>query len=382
MKKIENRKKIAVKGLMKPLLNRGLVVKPTILILMFFVNIIFYGCDECNTPDPEDNELQDICFSAVPVSDSIANIYGTNEDGDKFKELVSDGIIFSPVPLNKRLIFIRNNDEQVYYRDAQGNIGQISKDASTPGRKDMAIVSPDGLKIALSVGATLSWENLQSNTVLDITEKYYQNSRAVFSESGEYLAYCQNSDTEGNIEIYVAQIKGLINVYTYLQDNFALNEYDKKVILHLEWIGDEKIIYKKSVGEHDYIIIKDWQNGTSEEIEIEGLNVLSQSLSPDQKYIAISAGDGNIWIKEKDKSEGGYYKLTDNLESSYCLYPKWSPDSKKILYTRYYSEEWTEFKGIIEMLDVAENMNAPVGQKQYKIICNNALSGYWTKKNN
>lgn len=356
-----------------------------ILTYLFFVNIVFSGCDQCDSGEPIKKELRDIYFSAKPLIDEEPGIYGISMDGMKFEKVVPNGLLFSSPTIDEKLIFLRKSDDgrdSIQFIDYKG--GALAKpwiENKTFPSSNKAVLSRDGNWAVFNTGDTLYYQEFNGVTAVSITENFFIEFIPRFSPDSKYLTWAERENQVGPITVKTAIVEdpglgGELEIVSEFQLTIPENGF--QTCPDIDWSEDGKnLIYATNTGEESELLIEEIGGGTRK-FTLNTNGIYSPVISPDGQWIAFASGDGNIRVKDVNLETGGIYTLTRSIEGTYCMYPKWSPDGSKLSYTRFFSDQIEDFTGTLELLDVEANKAA--AEKDYYILCNKVTRAFWSIK--
>ncbi|HMA77217.1 MAG TPA: PDZ domain-containing protein [Candidatus Krumholzibacteriaceae bacterium] len=154
--------------------------------------------------------------------------------------------------------------------------------------------------------------------------------RIIFEKGGYLFYYDTKLDKTEKIEITLGSDKPMVRpVYKNVKEN-------------IESFTISPSGARGAFGARGEIFTLPEKHGVTRNItRTEGVRERNVEWSPDGKYLLYlseESGDYEIWIRPKD-AEGSPRKLTEESDS-WIIGPKWSPDSKKIVYTDKKNRLW------------------------------------------
>lgn len=229
-----------------------------------------------------------------------------------------------------------------------------------------AAINPDGTQVAWSAdgegGQTIRTSSLLhpdkaiTITAASFSRKEIHESEPQFSPDGKGLAFLSDAQTEGQVQIFVANVASGV-----LLTQQPLTHFDGYVS-HLQWSPDGKylsVLYvHKSTREPSpmaaqdratgiidsmenknvqRIVIINRTTGEMREVTPEGLYIFEYDWSPDSRQIlynaALPPGDDNWYISKIYKQNIDNFDTILLYKPTYQItVPRWSPNGKKIAF--------------------------------------------------
>jgi Tol biopolymer transport system component len=345
----------------------------SLIVSMFFV-INFYGCDPCTGTNPEENNSSKyIYFSSVPINSTLPNIYRVNYDGTRIIEILKNGIIFSPPSKDNKICFLRNMDDSkkaVFICNTNGeNLKQISADDFWK-TLDLPVLSPDGKYIAVYTGNNdLYLATSNGSYWRPVTSSFFRNSLPSFSPDGSLLAYYESKSLAVPWKLKVVNTSKLQDVVFEKSFSIGLNQWYGDATIN--WSSDGKKIFYVATNDNlkDVIWVKDLINGEEEEFEIDYIGATMPNSNLKDNLLAFVGKDGNIWTREYKSTDVKYNKYTSSDSLEINLYPNFSGDGKKIIYNRYFKDDYGLLKSSLMLFDI--------NSRNFLYLCDNAYRGFW-----
>jgi len=335
------------------------------------------GCDVCSTNNNVTVEEGDIYFSAIPVNRLQPSIYRIDTDGKNFREVTKNGMLFSPPSSNKKIVYLEEYLEGkfVVLSDISGlNPKQIGDNSWTG--KSYSVLSPDGKYVAVVVGLNDLWLITVGSGYQKITNKICQNTLPVFSPDGKKLAFYEGRDFSAPLTVKVFDLNSsspvLVSQASYPT---GINPWYGEATI--DWSKDGKsltyIISPDTLS--DLVYITEWDNpDNSTSYQISTFGAFEPVLSPDRQQIAFAGRDGNIWIKNlASTAKKNITNVTSKLQ--YNLYPQWSSDGKKIIFSTFFNDDKNVLHGTLHIAEDLETDSPSI-----KVLSNNVYRGFWNKK--
>jgi Tol biopolymer transport system component len=231
-----------------------------------------------------------------------------------------------PPGLTNTIVFVsdRTGADELYVMRGDGNSAQLL--ATLPGPKTDPVISPDGKKIAFTLGSVtfgnispLWIVNSDGTGLKQLTTDYANDFRPCWSPDGSKIAFASTRD--GNAEIYVMRADGTHQ--TNITNN---NAFDSSPA----WSPSGNTILFES--DRDSVVdLKIWSmtpTGDSVTPLVAGYN---PEWSPSGTRFLFLRG-AEIWIAET--TDGSVvHQVTFEEDSYFHFTPGWSPDESRLVYT-------------------------------------------------
>ena len=298
----------------------------------------------------------------LPYEDKLAfddgsNIYIINADGSNIKKLTESSTRapeyeifnnFAPVwsPDGTRIAFFSDRDyqerndlwfsEEIYVMNADGS-DQTRVTYGTVWDRHHQAWSPDGMKIAFTSDRDGNLEiysvDLNTGYEKNLTNDSGADGEASWSPDGRKIVFSRY--TNWNDDVWIMNADG--NNQRNLTNNSA-EDYCPR------WSTDGKSIFFCSNRDGTgriYIMNADGSNQTNLTSDFNGDISLSPdlSLSPDGKKIAFESGPPGTALKADIyvmNANGTKLRNLTNNPDAHNRNPKWSPDSKRIVFSAYH----------------------------------------------
>lgn len=337
------------------------------------------GCDVCETGPPVKQPEGDIYFSALPVNSIRPSIFRINSDGKNLKEIIKNGYLYSPPSSDKKLVFLQENTEGrnvVILSDIEGNNRREIGDMTWSGARSYPIISPDGSKVSVCVGARELWIIFNETNYSKITNKLCSNTLPVFSPDGSKIAFYEGYDLFVQFTFKVFDLKttppSLIS--QKICANGLLNWFGESTI---DWTFDiNSVTFSESPNLlADSVHITNGESqGSVKSYEVPGFGAYQPVLSSDKQKIAFAGRDGNIWIRDLIDNSNKYLNITgSNSKQAYNIYPQWSDNGESIIYSKYFKDDAVTTHATLEIADLT------VDPPKIRILSNNVYRGFWNR---
>ena len=343
---------------------------------------IINGCDPCGiggqTVYPDFRS--DIYFSAIPVNDSVPNVYGISADGSNYRLIAPQGELYSAPSENNLLLYLRRHEtirNQLFLINLKnGQTKEIVPDPKLSDylRIDQPLLSPDGNSIIFTNSGFMELYYIRTNDTFscNLTRICAENSMPVYSPDSKMMAYYEGASLEQALTIKIINLSNPTKFYTALPYLFGLANHNALATIDWAKDGSDNLAFVLTKGKDDVLYyVKYYDPNQFIEINTDSIGAYNPVVSPDGTTLAFAANNGNIYLKKVDDKSHNFQKLTDCNEGELNLYPQWSPDGKKILYTKYFLEDFEKYKGRLEVINISTG--------KIKVLCNNAFMGFWSK---
>ena len=358
------------------------------MFIIISYGVIFTSCNLCPTsPDGSNGNSENYIYSTIiPINSQIPIITKISLNDFSFAQLANNGSIFSAPAKNGNFAFIRYDTETTGKILLLGNINDNSSVTIDKENKEFSFYSPiissTGDEIVFLGGSNQLYlwvNNTQNNSsyIDKISNHIFDNCIPVFSEDGRRLAFIEYvNDSQNEVKIVDAKNPENIIFSKILQDiKFPnLNE------VFLSFSSDANKLLM--MNETDSTDIFTTINLTDDEVKTISvskaeLGVKISKISPNGKYAAFSANDGNIWIVSLETSQPLYSKLTSVNSCNNFLYLDWNNDGNKILAQSYNCNDELNDGSTLFILDL-EVKNNLFSLNSINLYCNNIQRAFWS----
>lgn len=353
--------------------------KKVVLVLFFSLSLlIFQVCTDCPTPIPPNESDSDIIFSGKTLNGMKPGIFTVNEDGSSLLENVENAVLYSSISIEKTIVYWSERDngqdsltKKVFYEKN----GSPLIEAGTFPEIRYPIMSPDGKHIAFFSGQNElvigSGGSIWIPKVYDICP----NTLPVFSPDSKYLAFLEGDSIEAPLRINIVSSDNPGTMIDSKELAFGIIGLRGEAML--DWTHQDMIAYSVSTREFlDSIGFWYWENPTNSfTIKVEKEGAINPRLSPDRSKVLITDRRGDLYMSNfsRDSLEISWVQLTNLTDLEYILYPSWSEDGKKILYSKFFKNNSDKFSANLEIFDIKT--------EKTKVVCNNVYRGFWRLKN-
>ncbi|MFC2130211.1 hypothetical protein ACFLSQ_02130 [Bacteroidota bacterium] len=356
-------------------------LKKKVLVLFLCLSLFtLQGCPECIEPKLPDGSDSDIIFTGISLNSDFPGIFTVNEDGSILVEHIENAAMFSPFSRDNYIVFLGKDgmEEDSLFRS---HLSQMDKKYPKfePGIfPRYPVISPDGKYTALFSGGDTGEDTLIIGTETQGWKQWaYEicpKTVPVFSPDGKYLAFYEGDSLEAPLRINIVSSDNPGNLYDFRELSFGIIGLRGEAILN--WQHQDTIAYSFSREANlDSIGIwnlKNEENSFTIKAEYEG--AYNPIISPDGTKIVITDRKGDLWQSRlsSDSLFINWEQLVATDEQEYILYPSWSADNKKILYTKFFKNNSNPYSGNLEILDVKTEKS--------RIVCNNVSRAFWMDK--
>ncbi|MCX7737106.1 MAG: hypothetical protein N2319_10365 [Candidatus Kapabacteria bacterium] len=337
------------------------------------------SCDYCNTGGYVPPEESDIYFSSTGVNGLSPGMFRINKDGSKFREILPNGLLYSPPTKTgiKKIAYLIDDPSGRRYIatceiDGKNILYVPTEPATVPYQQPT--ISSDGKCISYILGTRELWLYKSITKQYRLSSRFALETFQAFSPDGTKIAFYEADDIETEFTIRVIDV-------TYdppkeiMRKKFEDGLRLWKGLATISWTKDNQfIIYVNSVSPTiDIINITDINNPDyTESYEIAGIGAYMPSLSNSKDRLTFAGRDGNIWIRNLSKITPKYINLTESGNVSFNLYPKWSNDDNFILYNKYFKDDLNPLSSNLEIVKTDST-------KKITVLCNNSFIGFWNR---
>lgn len=335
----------------------------------FFVILIIASCNPCEFEDPAFDDSKDLFFSAMALNSDQPSIYAITQDGSFQREIVRNGILFSPPSRNGKIVYLGIDKLEkviLIVSDTKGEKQDtIPIDVSYDTLNSPAI-SPDGEMIAVYAGNGKLFL-IKGSLVLTASTNFCEKTLASFSTFGNYLAFYEGSDLEGPLIIKVVRTDDPNQIVFEKSFTSGLQNVFGEALV--SWSNDEELICYKITNESnvDEVHIVNINGGGQILLEMTETGADLPTLSPNKQSIAYTANNGEIWIRQT----GGVAFFPVDTSGGVCINPRWTKDGKKIFYTKLIGSDIEQkFSGMLMIADIEEMKKTTLISNVYKVYQN------------
>ncbi len=360
------------------------------VITGIFLSGIISSCDPCGgSTAPDDVHVKgDIIFSAKTVNDSVPCIYTAESDGRNIHKVIDYGTLFSTPSRNDRIAYLsKDSDGETVLMRAKTD-GSEKKDIS-PNRTIGSyvfhnlvnpVISPDGKIIIFSAGDGWLWETAYDGGLFsDISNYFCEGTFPSVSPDGNYVAFYQGQTINNALTLRVADISVQPPLpVSYKEYLFGITKYRGEPVVSWSPSGSSLCYIITNAGIEDEIYINNKQLNNEDIINSSSDGAFMPVYSPAEEDKLVFCGrDGNLYLLIY-AYQPKIIKLTNTSLPEIILYPQFSPDGNKLVYTSYYDGIKEDFSGVIKIFDLEEFLRS--GSRNTTVIQNNAYRAFWIHK--
>ncbi|OGU57592.1 MAG: hypothetical protein A2X64_09075 [Ignavibacteria bacterium GWF2_33_9] len=362
--------------------------KIALMLIITMYGAFITACNMCPTsPENSGGDTKNYIYSTIiPINSQIPIITKFSLFDFSFEQLENNGSIFSAPAKNGNYAFIRNDSDGGGKLLVMGNTNNNSSITIDKENKEFTFYSPiissTGEEIVFLGGSNQLYlwvNNTEDNSsyIDKISNKVFDNCIPTFSKDGSKLAFLEKIDESQN-ELKIIDAKNPENVFfsMILKDMKFQDLQD----VYLTFSSNaNKLLFVNETDSTDLltivnIITLDVKNIT---ISKEELGVKIAQISPDGKYAAFTANDGNIWIVSLDTSQPLFSKLTTVNSCNYFLYLEWNSEGNKILAQSYNCTDEVKDGSTLFVLDL-DVKNDLFSLNSINLYCNNIQRAFWS----
>jgi Tol biopolymer transport system component len=347
------------------------------LIITFFA-VLIQACDDCK-PINADLVEPDIYFSALPLNSDSPSIYGIKENRSNMIEIAENARIFNGANKGNHLYFpaVGNGNELNIFRSDQygRSLTNLNKEDGIEKIYFTVFSESGGYKAyKYKIGdADKAFIEDISGFAIEMSDQILEATLPSFSPDGNHFAYYSYKGGFAWVKVVESNSLNIIFEEVFLA---GVYELEKGFLNTITWSANGRYICFSVPSQEESVYELRLQNPRQGEITDHysyefDKEVYNPSVSPDITKIAYSSSDGNLWIFNRQDST--LEKITDNgYDYEQVLYPEWSPDSKKLLYIKYYiMPPANNYKGNMELYNF-EN-------KSTSILASDVTFATWTR---
>lgn len=349
----------------------------SIVLLQF----ILMSCDYCVDVDDsgKGKSEQSIYFNSVISNDAQPEIFSSNEDGSEIFR-IAGGLLFSSPSNSGVLAFSRISDTQqssLWLANTDGSNEQLLEVETSQYTIATPVISSTGKFVAFYGGSSRMFIYEIDNSVVNYFPNNFDgNTIPSFSPDGLLLAYFEL--VSGIVELKVKPTNDFSQ--TMISRKFESLRLRSGIRQRINWSANGRYaVFSLESDTTDILIVMDAKENSFSMTEISktSLGAFSPNLSPEGDYIVFTANNGSLWLLDMAKETQLFTELTVGLPASENLNPAFSPDGQSILFLS--KNEFTAAPGAILIKMQLENDGTRLKARNYTVISNNALTGFWGK---
>lgn len=344
----------------------------SIFILTVFV-LLNIGCPVCDNGSGNIVEHNEIIFTGFSQNSLVPGIHTVDRNGDYLQELVRNGVLYSPPSKGGSIVFKRQDTEsglnQIVMIGTDGEDETVILGENQIWSIAYPVLSPYGDLIAFDGGNNqLFIMDKFQNLTIRVSRDYARNTIPTFSPKGDKLAFFEGNRSTGPISVCIydtLQQKTIKKIAYDFGMNYPIGEPSVK------WIDNESFVYMISTDESDVIYIYSLSSDLINEIVFDR-NVISfrgaymPEVSPNGNWIAFTGRDGNVWTRELNNFDVEFKNHSKSGDGESNLFQAWSPDSRYILFAKYFQGE---SNAALYTVDIETG--------RINILSNSIERGYW-----
>lgn len=340
--------------------------------------VMLLSCDPCRYDDIYSIPEGDIYFNALPVNSSEPSIFQIDLNQNNPKEIIKNGKLYSPPSRDKKLVFVRDyptGSQDVILSNIDGTNQRIIAGSYHWYSRDFAIISSNGLFIAIGANGNELWVVRNENTFYKLTNNFCKGTLPAFSPDGTKIAFFEGKDTYTSPQWLV--------VYYLATENPQLlckKELPGQVVEIFgepgpSWSNDGTFVYcsLENKETYDLIYATSFEGSYERTWEVEFIGCGQVVPTNDENVFYITGRDGSIWLVNFNELVSRYRYVSQSAGSSYNMFPMVDKSYSYILYTRFYRDELSIFGGTLEVVSLSEKNAKPriFGSNVYRAFWNN-----------
>ncbi len=367
--------------------NEIVFQKINLIAILLLILSSLTSCNNCGTESSGGTGTASnrIYFTSFPFNSVVPSVYSVSSIGRDARLHSANATIFSAPSKDGKLALLRYDTERkrnalVLIRTDGPDSLLIDEDNSDYSVA-MPILSPDGRKIVFNGGNSRLYVWVQHNDgssyIEKITSDLYENTLPSFSPDGRRIAFFEGNSNSKSLRLKVLDADSPdIILFDKRYDGALPNQTPNS---RIDWTNTNSTVgflLKYDLDER-YIVLD--LTGSERAIEFGDLGALYATLSPDSRFVAFTARNGQIWGANLS-GETKYSVITSNDDNSVNLFQEWNDSANKLIFSKFYQEEGFGTYSTIFVVELNER-NGLLEVSSEKIINNNAYKGFWSRSN-
>lgn len=341
------------------------------IIYILFLLFAVVSCNVCDTGNSDNSyKPKDIYFSAKTINSMYSSTFGISSDGGIISELISNSIIFSAPSLLNSLPYTTNLSNSkdilnVINLEKNTDLKILENNAASNGIK--SVISKNGKFFTFIINDSLFLYSVDNAKYNFVCENIADNTLPAFSYDSKYLAYIVNLSDNYFVNIVDPQNPNLI-----LSDlEFENNAPNPQITYYPVWMYDSKrvCIIDSKTQNVKTLYIKNIESSQIFSYNISDIGCLSFAAAVNSDKFVICAADGNLYYTELSSSSSKKEKITSVKIDEACLYPRFSNDGSKILFSRALVKNLNQFNSSLYVVNIKD--------KELTYLFSNVYMGFW-----
>ncbi|QLH53020.1 MAG: hypothetical protein CH6_0577 [Candidatus Kapaibacterium sp.] len=338
--------------------------------------VLILSCDPCRYDDINSIPEGDIYFNALPVNTNEPSIFQIDLNQFNPREIIKNGRLYSPPSRDKKLVFVRDyptGSQDVILSNIDGTNQRIIGESYHWYSRDFALISSNGMFIAIGANGKELWIVRNENTFIKLTNNFCKGTLPAFSPDGTKIAFIEGKD------IYTSPQTLVIYYLATDQPQMLCKKDLPGQIVEifgeptLSWSKDGALVYCSLENKEtfDLIYATSFEGSYERTWEVEFIGCGQVIPTSQENVFYITGRDGSIWLVNFNELAKRYQFISQSSGFSYNLFPMVDKNNSYMLYTRFYRDEMSIFGGSLEVVSLQEKNAKP------KILCSNVYRGFW-----
>lgn len=347
-----------------------------LFLLGIIPSVLFLSCDPCRYDNLYTFPEGDIYFTALPVNSSEPSIFQIDLNQTNPREIIKNGKLYSAPSRDKKLVFIRDypsGSQDVVVSNIDGTNQRIVAGSYHWFSRDFAIISSNGIFIAIGANGNELWIVKNENTFIKLSNSLCKGTIPSFSPDGTKISFIEGKDVytppHSLVIYYLATEQPQLLCRKNLPGQIA--ELFGEPTIH--WSVDNTFVFLCLENKETYDLIYSTSfEGSYEKVwEVEFIGCIEALPTNKEQVFYITGRDGSLWLVNFNELATRYRYISQSSGFSYNLFPRIDKNFEYALYTRYYRDELSFFGGTLEIVNLTEKNAKP------KIIGSNVYRAFW-----
>jgi hypothetical protein len=353
------------------------------LIIVPIIALLLQSCDFCSTCNTQGTGGGSYIFTtAVPINNTEPIVYRIDLSDFSIKKIAENCSIYSPPSDAGNLTAVRsiNGIEYLLLINSETSQESILENENKLFGISYPVISPSDKHIAFLGGSgNLYLYDMSDKGIDKISNSASKDILYAFSDDGGLFAFLEEVNNSLTLKIISTNNYD----YTVLSYDFGPAELPQNSLQSISWNKfNDMVVFSIEIASENFIVLTK-TNGEVTKIPISAnLGSSSPVISGDEKYVAFSATDGNIWVRTLKSEQPEFIQITNSLTSEKNINPLWTSSANELFYINQINLQGISAYYSLYKAELITDRDK-LKYNQSTLLCNNIYNAYWklfTKK--